>query len=113
MTSGADTTFAKVSEPKIYVSYVLAPNWGPTEVLAFALAEDGTGLGSHLCSNPTFIRHDMGFTSSRHRDAYDKHYPDGYDLEFIEPAFLDTHEGFQKAFKLNQEMVEHDPKKSH
>ena len=96
----------------IYVSYTLAPDWGPTEVYAFALAEDGTWLGGHLCSNPSWIRHDMGFDSDWHHEDYNKHYPEGYILEFIDLKDLDTHEGYQKAFALNQEMARNGPKKS-
>jgi hypothetical protein len=88
---------------KIFLFCDPAPNWGPTEVHAQALAEDGTGLGGHISSNEFFARHDIGLTSDWHHDAYREHYPDGYEVEWIEYKDLDSHEGFQKALKLNQE----------
>ena len=89
-------------KPEIYISYERAPGWGPTEVYAFALAEDGTGLGGHLCSDPSWVSHDMGISSDWHHTDYDEHYPNGYTLVFLKPEELDTHENFQKAYKINQ-----------
>jgi len=91
--------------PKIFLFCDPAPNWGPTEVYAQSLAEDGTGLGGHLSTNESWAKHDIGLTSDWHHDEYRKHYPDGYEVEWIDTDKLDTHEGFQKALKLNRERV--------
>lgn len=90
-----------MSKPKIFLSYDPATNWGPNDVIVFALAEDGTGLGSHLSSNEVWAKHDIGLTSDWHHDAYREHYPDGYELEWIPPEMLGGHEGFQKAMQFN------------
>jgi hypothetical protein len=87
--------------PKIFLFCEPAGSHG--DVGAHALAEDGTGLGGHLSSNVSFAKHDIGLTSDWHHDDYRKHYPDGYEVEWIDSKDLDTHEGFQKALKLNQE----------
>jgi hypothetical protein len=72
------------------------------DVYAQALAEDGSGLGSHLSSNVDFAKHDIGLTSDWHHDTYREHYPDGYELEWIDEQDLESHDGWQKAFALNQ-----------
>jgi hypothetical protein len=88
--------------PKIYV-FCEPGGFEPGDVIGHALAEDGTGLCSHLSSNPSFSRHDMGITSDWKHDIYKDHYPDGYELEWIETKDLDTHPGFIAAYDLNQE----------
>lgn len=72
------------------------------DVVGYALAEDGTGLGNHYSSSVGFAQHDMGFTSNWKHDSYQKHYPDGFVLEWIDYDELDAHEGFQKAFAINK-----------
>lgn len=69
---------------------------------AHAIAEDGTGLGGHLSSSVEFAKHDIGLTSDWHHDEFRKHYPNGYEVEWIDQKDLATHEGFQKALKLNR-----------
>ena len=66
----------------------------------YALAEDGTGICGHFSSSIAFSKHDLGLTSDWKHDLYASHYPDGYDLEWVDDP--DNHEGFQKAFELNQ-----------
>jgi hypothetical protein len=73
------------------------------DVFAFALAEDGTVLTSHYCSSMGFAKHDIGLTSDLKHEIYKEHYPDGYELEWIEFGDLDGHEGFQAALNLNIE----------
>ncbi len=61
-----------------------------------ALAEDGTGLAGHLCSNHAFARHDMGIDANGwNRDLYAKHYPDGFEVVWV--ADPEKHEGLQAA----------------
>ncbi len=53
-----------------------------------AVAEDGTALAGHVSSNHSFVKSDLGngrlgyrgFT----REEYDKHYPDGYEVVWLE-----------------------------
>lgn len=85
---------------KIYLA-CFPYHWGShDDVIGNALAEDGTGLASHLSSSIDFSKHDMGLTSDWKHDTYAKHYPNGYELEWVDdPA---THEGWQKALALNK-----------
>lgn len=66
--------------PKIFIfCNSCAPEWHS----AVALADDGTFLAGHVCSNHGFIQHDMGINSSWKRDLYEKHYPGGYELVWV------------------------------
>lgn len=47
--------------------------------IAYAMAEDGTVLGTHWCSHWGYMRHDLHDRSDR-RHACEAHYPDGYQL---------------------------------
>lgn len=53
--------------------------------VAYAMAEDGTVLGSHFCSHWGYMRHDL----HDRRDngaAMREHYPDGYRLQVMGPG---------------------------
>lgn len=77
---------------------------------AVAIAEDGICLGGHVCSHEGYMPYDLGVIEGsrpdRHKDDYQKHYPDGYRMEFVPSDEIKTHELLQKAFKLNQEQGE-------
>ena len=73
------------------------------DVMGYALAEDGTGLGSHLSSSEYFSKHDMGLTSDWHHKDYKEHYPNGYEVEWIDYENLGAHTGFQRSLKINHE----------
>ncbi len=50
-----------------------------------AIAEDGTHLAQHVCSNHFYAPHDMGIVESGwKRDLYAKHYPNGFSVKWIE-----------------------------
>ena len=50
-----------------------------------AVAEDGTCLAAHVCSSHGWARHDMGIDEDGwKRDEYARHYPDGFEVEWIE-----------------------------
>ena len=78
-----------------------SPGW----MTAFLVAEDGTGLGSHICSNESFMRGDLGILKGSRPDRHEtfrEHYPEGYRMDFISHDEIHSHEGFQAAIKLNQ-----------
>lgn len=58
-----------------------------------AMTQDGEGLAGHVSSSHEFLKSDLGnhrlgyrgFT----REEYDKRYPDGYEVEWLEGAALD------------------------
>lgn len=76
------------------------------DTIGYALAEDGECLASHWSSGVNWSKHDMGLTSDWKHDTYAKKYPDGYNLEWIDHADLDNHNGYQEAFRLNQLLKE-------
>jgi hypothetical protein len=91
----------KMSKPKIFCFSNIVGGGRA----AYAMAEDGTVLGSHWCSPEGYITGDLGVNPGsrpdRHENDYSKHYPDGYEMEFVPSREIDNHEGLQKAFALN------------
>ena len=85
-------------KPKIYVlCNSCAPQWHA----AMAMAEDGTCLAAHVCSSHGFIPHDMGIDEDGwKRDLYAKHYPGGFEVEWVEKPR--EHAGLMAAYALNQ-----------
>lgn len=73
----------------------------------YAMAEDGTVLGSHICSAEAYAPHDLGILEGtrrdRHFESYQRHYPGGYRMEFVPSAQVKTHPGLEKAYQLNQQ----------
>lgn len=81
-----------------------SPGW----MSACLLAEDGTGLGGHICSSEAYMRHDLGILEGTRPDRHERfreHYPDGYRMDFvpIEAVAAGTHEALENAYRLNQE----------
>lgn len=70
--------------PVIYIFSAARDGDGP----AYAMAEDGTVLGSHICSHWGYMRHDLHERGNR-RQACEAHYPQGYRLVVLtEPGSL-------------------------
>lgn len=90
-------------KPKIF-AFSNTVNGGDGEALA--MAEDGTVLGWHLCSSEAWVSHDLGVTTRFHHDEYKAHYPNGFEMEFIEAADIDSHAGLQAASVLNKKQGE-------
>lgn len=70
------------------------------------LAEDGTALGGHVCSHEGYMRYDLGILEGSRPDrheSFQKHYPDGYRMEFVSLEDVATHPGIEAAYKKNQE----------
>jgi hypothetical protein len=77
-------------------------NGGSTGWLdAIAMAEDGTVLGSHTCSDECYMPHDLGCIEGarkdRHVQAYQPHYKDGYRMAFVKYADIAGCAGLQDA----------------
>lgn len=70
---------------------------------AALLAEDGTYLGGHVCSHEGYMPHDLGVLEGsrpdRHED-FQKHYPDGYRMQFVGLPEAKTHPGIEAAYQL-------------
>ena len=88
------------------VIYAFSNVVGGGDGIAYAIAEDGTALGSHWCSNEGYVPYDLGVLEGARPDRheeYKKHYPNGYRMDFIPAAEVKGHAGLDKAYKLNQE----------
>jgi hypothetical protein len=74
---------------------------------AVAIAQDGTILGGHLCTDEGYMPHDLGILAGcredRHREDYRKHYPDGYRMAFIPTDEIKGCKLLQEAFCLHRE----------
>lgn len=69
---------------------------------ACLLAEDGTSLGSHICSHEGFMYGDLGILEGHRADRHEgfrKHYPEGYRMDFVpEPDVIaKTNAAFEAA----------------
>jgi hypothetical protein len=69
------------------------------------LAEDGTGLGGHMCSHEAFMYGDLGIVEGSRPDrheAFREHYPDGYRMDFVSSSDVMAHPGLDAAYLKNQ-----------
>lgn len=87
---------------------------GTDWVRAMAIAEDGTCLARHISSSNEFAVLDSGFAEAPEssiapmgwgpnlakRAAFEAHYPEGFDLEWVDDPL--THTGLLAAYRLNQ-----------
>jgi hypothetical protein len=85
--------------PKIFLIADKSNAFGPG-YSGHALAEDGTGICGHYSSSIDFAKHDLGLTSTWKHEHYREHYPDGYELEWVDDP--SNHAGFLKAYELNK-----------
>jgi hypothetical protein len=80
-------------------------SFGRSDVVGVLLAQDGVGLGSHVSSHEEWAIRDLGILEGtrpdRHKQAFQKHYPDGYRMEWVEP----TDERLAEPLRLNQEFA--------
>ena len=54
--------------------------------VAQLIAEDGTALGGHICSNEKYMYEDLGIWEGTREDRhlwFKQHYPDGYRMLFV------------------------------
>lgn len=92
-----------MSKPKIFCFSNVR---GGGDGTAYAMAEDGTVLGSHWCSNEGFVSYDLGVIEGSRADRhehYAKHYPDGYEMVFVPAREVMKHEGLRPAIELNKQ----------
>jgi hypothetical protein len=68
-----------------------------------AMAEDGHVLAGHCSSHELWAKHDIGLTSDWKHEQYKAHYPDGYEVEWVDRPF--DHEGLMAAYAKNQEIA--------
>ena len=66
------------------------------------LSEDGYALGSHICSNESFMLHDLGISVDTRKDRHEgfrETYPDGYRMDFVGIEEVPQHTGLQAAIE--------------
>ena len=71
-------------KPKIFA--FINGNRGTDLIDVVALSEDGHVLAKHCSSSEDWAKHDIGINSDWNHDHYNKHYPDGYELVWVENA---------------------------
>ena len=77
-----------------------SPGWFSAQLIA----EDGTGLGGHLCSLEGYMPHDLGILEGTRPDRHEgfkAHYPDGYRMAFVSHGEVLQHPGLTLAFERN------------
>lgn len=93
-------------EAELPVIYGLCNGGSHDWLQALAIAEDGTSLGGHICSNEAYMPHDLGIIEGsrldRHEESYKPHYPEGYRMEFVWRKGIDTHVKLQEVVKKCQ-----------
>lgn len=75
---------------------------------ACLLAEDGNGLGGHICSHEVFMPGDLGCIEGSRPDRHEgfkKHYPNGYRMAFIPLADVEACQELMQAYALNQKLA--------
>lgn len=73
------------------------------------IAEDGTGLGSHLCSSEGYMPYDLGILEGSRPDRHEHfrgHYPDGYRMAFVSHSEVPNTPALLEAFERNKALAE-------
>ncbi len=81
-----------------------SPQW----LSAVLVAEDGEGLGGHICSSEGYMPHDLGIIEGARPDRHEgfrEHYPDGYRMEFVSYANVPDHAALNLAFERNKALT--------
>ena len=73
-----------------------------------ALAEDGCFIAGHVCTNHGFIAQDMGLTGTKKHYIYSLHYPNGYELIYVENP--KDHLGLKAAYETHKSWDDKDYK---
>jgi hypothetical protein len=83
-------------KPKIFIWSV--PLFFNNDVHGYALSEDGVLLASHHSSNEAWNKIDM--TNEIKVKIYEKHYPNGYEIEFVKEGDYNVRKDFAKAVDI-------------
>lgn len=89
---------SETRKPRIYL--FVNSGKGSDNQEGMAIAEDGKYLAGHLSSSEAWAKHDMGLTSEWKHDLYRAHYPDGYEVEWVDKPR--EHAGLMAAYAKNQ-----------
>lgn len=72
---------------------------------ACLIAEDGTGMGGHVCSHEGYMLNDLGILEGSRPDRHEgfrEHYPNGYRMVWVPSDQVLTHPGLEAAYQCNQ-----------
>lgn len=83
---------------KIYCAVV--GKYGQDDLQVAALAEDGEFVAGHISSSVYWAQNDIGITSTRKHELYQKQYPQGYELVWIDDIEKDAR--WKEAYAKNQ-----------
>jgi hypothetical protein len=89
------------TKPKVFL--FINSGAGTDWVASMAMAEDGAVLAQHVSSHDEFAHHDIGHTSDWKHEEYRAHYPDGYEVEWVDD--VRGHAGLMAAYAKNQEQA--------
>lgn len=62
-----------------------------------AITDDGCWIASHISSDEAWAKHDIGITSARKHEVYNKYFPNGWEIEWIDHEYIFTHPGLLAA----------------
>ena len=89
-------------EHRLPTIYGYALPLGTGDVLAFAIAEDGTHLSLHLSSDEGWAAEDLGMNGvwkeGKHKE-YAAYHPHGYKTEWVPSHEMASHAGLQAALE--------------
>lgn len=80
---------------------------------AVLLAEDGTFLGDHLCSDEAYMPADLGVTEGYRPDRHEKfqeHYPEGYRMEFVSYEDIESHPTMMSVINKAEDKITEEEK---
>lgn len=89
---------------KLPVIYGFNNGGSPGFFSGVLIAEDGTGLGGHLCSHEAYMYGDLGIEEGHRPDrhkTFQEHYPDGYRMDFVSYKDVPNHRALNLAFERN------------
>src|SRR5690348_15570702 len=78
-----------------------SPGW----YSACLIAQDGEGLGGHVCSHEGYMLHDLGILEGTRPDrhkTFNEHYPNGYRMAFVGYDEVKKCKPLLKALELNK-----------
>jgi hypothetical protein len=84
--------------------YCFVNGGSPYFLNVLALADDGHVLAGHASSSEYWAMHDIGVNSDWKHNLYKEHFPNGYELVWLDNPMED--EGFKCAAKLNEKLGE-------
>jgi hypothetical protein len=98
------------NKPVNELPFIFGFNNGGSGSFMFAqlIAQDGAGLGSHLCSSEAYMPADLGILEGTRADRHEgfrEHYPDGYRMLFVPSAQIAGCAELQEAFDLNRALA--------